>query len=156
MSVIYCIDSCSFIDAGERYYPQDIFPAFWDRLEALLDEGRLKAPVTLLEELQRKDEGWRDWVYSREAKLIVPPDAVLFGAVTEVVAQYQAQNPAQFNPDKLTGDPFFIALAKCRRMTLITTEQSRPGGFRIPAICRPLGVKTITLLDMIRQEGWRF
>lgn len=156
MGVIYCIDSSSFIDAGERYYPQDIFPAFWDRLEELLEEGRLKAPITLLEELQKKDDAWRDWVYSREEKLIVPPDAALFETVKEVVAQYQKQNPAQFNPDKLTGDPFFIALAKCRRMTLITTEQSRPGGFRIPALCHPLGVKTITLLDTIRQEGWRF
>lgn len=156
MSVIYCIDSCSFIDAGERYYPQDIFPAFWDRLEALLDAGRLKAPVTLLEELQRKDDDWREWVYARQEKLIVPPDAQLFDVVKEVVAQYQAQNPPQFNPDRLTGDPFFIALAKCQGMTLITTEQSRAGGFRIPAICRPLGVKTTTLLDMIRQEGWRF
>lgn len=156
MSVIYCIDSCSFIDAGERYYPEDIFPAFWSCLENLVDEGRLRAPVTLLEELSRKDEEWRKWVYNRESKLIVPPDDRLFEMVKKVVAQYQLQNPPQFNPDKLTGDPFFIALAKCNDMTLITTEQSRPGGFRIPAICRPLGVKTITLLDMIRLEGWRF
>jgi len=156
VSVIYCIDSCSLIDAGERHYPQDIFPGFWDCLEALLDKGRLKAPVTLMEELQRKDDEWREWVYSREDKLIIPPDAQLFSTVSEVVKQYQVENPSQFNPDKLTGDPFFIALAMCRTMTLITTEQSRPGGFRIPAICRPLGVKTITLLEMIRQEGWRF
>lgn len=154
--MIYCIDSSSFIDAGERYYPQDVFPAFWDKLEQLLDAGRLKAPMTLLEELQRKDDNWRQWVYDREDKLIVPPDAAIFEAVREVVAQYQLQNPHQFNPDKLTGDPFFIALAKCKGMTLITTELSRPGGFRIPAICRPLGVNTITLLNMIRQEGWRF
>jgi hypothetical protein len=154
--MIYCIDSSSFIDAGERYYPQDIFPAFWDKLEQLLDAGRLKAPITLLEELQRKDDDWRQWVYEREDKLIVPPDAAMFDAVRDVVAQYQLQNSHQFNPDKLTGDPFFIALAKCKGMTLITTELSRPGGFRIPAICRPLGVDTITLLNMIRQEGWRF
>ena len=70
MSDIYCIDSCSFIDAGERYYPQDIFPAFWDRLEALLDAGRLKAPVTLLEELQRKDDKWREWVYRSEERRV--------------------------------------------------------------------------------------
>lgn len=154
--MIYCIDSSSFIDAGERYYPQDVFPAFWDRLEQLLEEGRLKAPVTLLEELQRKDDDWREWVYQREDNLIIQPDAAIFDAVKDVVAQYQLQNPSQFNPDKLTGDPFFIALAKCKGMTLITTELSRPGGFRIPAICRPLGVQTITLLNMIRQEGWRF
>lgn len=156
MSIIYCIDSCSFIDAGERYYPQDIFPAFWERLEALLDSGRLKAPLTLLEELKGKDDAWRDWVYDREEKLIIPPDEPLFEAVKDVVAQYQMQNPSQFNPDKLTGDPFFIALAKCNGMTLITTEQSRPGGFRIPAICRPLNIQTTTLLGMIRQEGWSF
>lgn len=125
-------------------------------LEQLIDAERLKAPVTLLEELKRKDDAWREWVYMREDKLIVPPEAPFFDAVKDVVAQYQAQNPPQFNPDKLSGDPFFIALAKYKGMTLITTEQSRPGGFRIPAICRPLDVPTVTLLEMIRQEGWRF
>ena len=47
--MIYCIDTSAMIDAGLRYYPADLFPIFWERMDALADEGRLKAPPTLIE-----------------------------------------------------------------------------------------------------------
>jgi hypothetical protein len=46
------------------YYPQDICSAFGDKLEQLRDAGRLKAPMTLREELQGKDDDWRQRVLS--------------------------------------------------------------------------------------------
>ena len=154
--MIYCIDTSSLIDAGERYYPQDVFPAFWKKLELLVDNGRLQAPPTLLEELTKKDDKWREWVYEREDKIIVPFDGSIFETVKQVVEVYKNQSINQFNPDKLTGDPFFIALSKTKNMTLITSEQCRMGGFKIPSICKPLGVQTTSLLNMIRNEGWSF
>jgi len=52
--IVYCIDTSTMIDAGERYYPIDIFPGFWERLDGLVDAGRLKAPATLIDERKRK------------------------------------------------------------------------------------------------------
>ena len=153
---VYCIDSSSIIDAGERYYPEDIFPTFWERLDGLANEGRLKAPGQLIEELKRKSDTWRKWVYDRQLTLIDEPDEAFFEAVKAVVSQYQKQNPAQFNPDRLTYDPFFIALALSKGYTLITSELSRPGGFRIPAICSGVGVQSMGLLSVVRAEGWKF
>jgi hypothetical protein len=144
------------IDAGERYYPEDIFPTFWERLDGLANAGRLKAPNQLIEEMKKKSENWRKWVYDRQAALIQEPDQDFIVAVKSVVSQYQKQSPAQFNPDRLTNDPFFIALAKSKGYTLITSELSRPGGFRIPAICKGVGVQSITLLGVVRAEGWKF
>lgn len=148
----YCIDTNIFIDAGERYYPPDIVPGFWKNLDALIDAGRLKAPEMLIEELERKDDDWRQWVYDRKDKLIVPMDMSQVDAVKQVMAVYQAQSS---NISRVTGDPFFIALAQSQGLTVVTSESERKGKVKIPKICDALGVKSISLLDLMRREGWR-
>ena len=149
----YCIDTSSIIDAGERNYPPDVFPGFWTNMDALIGADRLKAPEMLLDELKKKTDEWRQWVYDREASLIIRVDGLILATMPEVVDIYTKQ---RVKPDNLTGDPFFIATAKVHGLTLITSEKQRPGGARIPAICQALGVSTISLVGMLRQEGWKF
>lgn len=148
----YCIDTSVFIDAGERYYPSDIVPGFWKNLDALIQAGRLKGPEMLIEELERKDDEWRHWVYARKEAMIVPMDSGQLAAVRDVVAVYAA---AGIDANRITGDPFFIALALAQGLTLVTSEKPRRGGAKIPKICTALGVPSINLLDLMRREGWR-
>ncbi len=148
----YCIDTNVFIDAGERYYPPDIVPGFWENLDALIGANRMKAPEMLIEELERKDDEWRKWVYERKETLIVPMDLPQIEAVQKVVAVYAAQG---IDNNRLTGDPFFIALALANGLTMVTNEKPRRGGAKIPKICAALGVPSINLLDLMRREGWR-
>src|SRR4051812_21806676 len=115
----YCIDTSTVIDAGERYYPIDIFPAFWDRLDALIQEGRLKAPQTLIDELEGKDDAWRDWVYQRKNLMIWEIDADIQQALTDsVMPIYQK---LVRNVDSIKGDPFFIASSIVKKACLITS-----------------------------------
>jgi hypothetical protein len=150
--VSYCIDTNIFIDAGERYYPPDIVPGFWKNLDELIDGGRLKAPEMLIEELERKDDDWRQWVYDRREKLIVPMDMPQVDALKRVMTVYQAQSS---NISRVTGDPFFIALALEQGLTVVTSESERKGKVKIPKICDALGRKSINLLEMMRRENWR-
>jgi 5'(3')-deoxyribonucleotidase len=154
--VKYCIDTCAIVDAGERYYPIDIFPSFWQNLDALAQSGRLKAPEMLITELAQKTDSWRDWVYLRSSNILIPHDRIFFAHVKNIVSIYEQANNGQFNIEKIGGDPFFIAFAKQHNLTLITVENSRPGGFRIPSISKQAGVKTINLLGLNRSEGWTF
>lgn len=148
----YCIDTNIFIDAGERYYPPDIVPGFWENLDGLIGAGRLKAPEMLIEELERKDDDWRQWVYARKETLIVPMDLPQVEAVKRVMAIYQAQSS---NVSRVTGDPFFIALALAQGLTVVTSESERKGKVKIPKICAALGVPSISLLELMRRENWR-
>lgn len=148
----YCIDTNIFIDAGERYYPPDIVPGFWKNLDGLIDAGRFKAPEMLLEELERKDDTWRQWVYDRKETLIVPMDLPQVEAVKRVMDVYQAQSS---NVSRVTGDPFFIGLALAQGLTIVTNESERKGKVKIPKICAALGVPSISLLEMMRREKWR-
>lgn len=153
MTVRYCIDTSSVIDAGERFYPIDIFPAFWDRLDDLILTGRLKAPQTLIDELKDKDDAWRDWVYARKNDLILPIDDLTQIAMGQVMIVYAA---AVTNVDSIKGDPFFIATSMAHGFRLITSEAPRRGGVKIPRICDNLGVQWCPLLGMVRNEGWTF
>jgi len=149
----YCIDTSSFIDAGERYYPPDVFPGFWENMQGLISSGRLRAPDTLLDELKKKDDAWRQWVYQREANLIITIDGAILALIPDVLAIYKSEG---VSTDNITGDPFFIATAKVHDLTLITSEKQRQGGAKIPAICSKFDVKTTGLVEMLRNEGWKF
>lgn len=151
--MIYCIDTSAMIDAGNRHYPSDLFPAFWEKMDGLAGAGRLKAPPMLVEELEKRDEEWRKWVYDREAQIIVPPDAPFLDNMKNVVHTYTQLGA---DPERLTGDPFFISLSLTKGMTLLTSERPNKGPVKIPRVCEAVGVPTITLLNFMRQEGWRF
>jgi len=150
--VSYCIDTNVFIDAGERYYPIDIVPGFWENVDGLIASGRMKAPEMLIEELERKDDAWRQWVYERKETLIVPMDLPQIEAVRKVMAVYAAEG---IDANRIAGDPFFIALALANGLTVVTNEKPRRGGAKIPKICAALGVPSIGLLDLMRRERWR-
>jgi predicted nucleic acid-binding protein len=148
----YCIDTSVFIDAGERYYPPDIVPGFWEKLDAMIAAGRFNAPEMLITELEGKDDDWRQWVYERKEALIVPMDLPQVEAMQKVMAAYMAQG---IDASRITGDPFFIALALARGLTVVTSEKPRKGGAKIPKLCDALGVQNINLLEMMRRENWR-
>ena len=73
-------------------------------------------------------------------------------ALKRVMTVYQAQSS---NISRVTGDPFFIALALAQGLTVVTSESERKGKVKIPKICDALGVKSINLLEMMRRENWR-
>lgn len=150
---VYCIDTSTIIDAGERYYPIDVFPGFWEKLDKLIIAGRLKAPETLIDELEGKADDWRQWVYDRRDAMIWEIDPVIQHAMSVVMPVYAANTK---NLDSVKGDPFFIAAAMAHSACLITSEQPRRGGVKIPKICDALAVKWAPLLAVVRTEGWTF
>lgn len=150
---VYCIDTSTVIDAGERYYPIDIFPAFWEKLDVLITAGRLKAPQTLIDELSEKDDVWRQWVYDRKDAMIWPIDESILAAMNVVMPVYASNTT---NLDSVKGDPFFIAASRAKGATLITSEKPRKGGVKIPKVCDQVGVVWTPLLDVVRAEQWRF
>lgn len=153
MTKVYCVDTSVVIDAGERHYPIDVFPAFWERLDKMISDGRLKAPKTLIDELEQKDDSWRKWVYDRQSAMIWPVDEPLQKAMTNVMTVYAG---SVANLDSIKGDPFFIAASITYGATLITSERPKGGGVKIPRICEQMNVKWCSLLGMLRVEGWKF
>ncbi len=151
----YVFDTSALIGAWVRSYPPDAFPQLWNHLDALATGGRLFVPEQVLEELMAQEDDLLDWVKRRANAIVVPTTRDIMLAAREVLSDHP--NLAKPGTGRGKADPFVIALAAIRSLPVVTQEQggsaSKP---RIPYVCRGMRIGCMTMLDVIRAEGWRF
>ncbi len=151
----YCVDTSSLIEAWERRYPRECFPTFWQRMDGLVTTGQLVAPDEVKAELQKKSEVWT-WAKPHAEALFAPVDVPMQEGVIEILQRFQAMMKRR--PGRSAADPWVVALARIRDLTVVTEEGAISGEAnpKVPLICETFGVRWIPLRDLIRREGWRF
>ena len=156
---IYAVDSSSLMDWQGRYFPTDVFTGLVERVEELIAGGRFIAPALVKEEVGAVGTaGLIAWT-ENHAGIFIP--------TAEVLAEAQAiQN--QFvglrdpKAEYEEADAYVIALARMRGGTVVTqetpaAEKRNPKRTHfIPDVCRELGISCISLLGLMRREGWEF
>lgn len=151
----YVFDTSAFIEAWVRSYPPDSFPQLWEKIDDLVNEGRLIAPEEVLEELRAQDDDLHAWVKERSTKVIQPTSRALMLEARTILSNHPLLTKS--GTGRSGADPFVIALAVLRGCPLVTQErggsQSKP---RIPYVCKAQGIACVTLLELIRVERWSF
>lgn len=150
----YSVDASSIIQAWTNRYPIDVLPAFWEDLESLIENGDLRVIDEVYEEIKRKEDKLFAWVKVRPS-LIVELDEEVQAAVTEILASHRYL--VEEKRGRSGGDPFVIALAKVRGLTVVTEERMSPSPARkpkIPDVCSAYAIRCINVLDLIRENGW--
>lgn len=149
----YCIDTSSLIAAWQERYPIENFPPFWDKVDSLILDRRLIAPIEVLNETKKRSDELHAWLKARPSAFRDLDEPVQIQAA-EVLAQF----PRLVGERKLrtSADPFVIALARVEGVKLVTDEKptgnlSRPN---IPDVCTALGMDTMGLIDLIKAEKW--
>lgn len=152
----YSVDTSGLIDGLERYYPEESFPALWQKIDELVAEGRFLLSEEVWEEVKSKDAVVRAWCEPRKGNLIVPTTAEVAVSVRELLAEYPRLVANMKNRNR--ADPFVIAVAKLRPATVVTGEG--PGGSanrpKIPFICDAIGIPCVRFTDIVTTEGWTF
>ena len=151
----YSIDTSAILDGWRRYYPPDVFPQLWKEMRGLIHTGRLLAIEEVLHEIKKKDDEVAEWV-AQHQRMVVAIDDQIQIAVARILSQFDRLVNTQRN--RSLADPWVIALAQTRSLTVVTGERetgklSRP---MIPDVCRALGIRCINLLQLFREEGWVF
>ena len=156
---IYCVDSSSFMDWQARYYPADVFPNLSDKIDSLVSGKRLVIPALVQEELQVVGTaGIISWVKERK-HIIVPTKDILSEALT---IQNQFTGLLDPRAEYEEADAYVIALARISKGVVVTQETSAAEKRNpkrthfIPDVCRELGLQCVSLLGLIRLEGWTF
>jgi len=157
---IYCIDTNSLMDWQARYYPTDIFTGVRTRMEQLVVEGRLISPALVHEEVGAVGTpeliGWT----KSNKSMFLPNEAVLSGALA-----IQHRFPGLLDPkaEYEEADAYIIALAQKTPNGIVVTqetpaaEKNKPRRTHfIPDVCRELGIPCISILGVMRKEGWTF
>jgi hypothetical protein len=152
--VTYCIDTSALIAAWSERYPIKRIPPFWNRLDDLVKDGRLVAPVDVRREIQKKADGLHAWVSERKSMFVELEEPIQLRA-KDLLRHFPwlLKNV----PGKSPADPFVVALAQERGLTVIT-EEGRGGVKKpqIPFVCEARGVKCINLLGLLEEEDWVF
>ena len=162
---MYIIDANIFIDAGKKFYPNDIFPSFWERLSEpqLLDRTYMIRSV--YNELIKGNDEVSFWVdhHMRDKLVEDVNDAVVLKKWAEIIQfvsssdSYKKQAARTWSKHTV-ADPWLIAVASINDWTIVTNEQSgnpHPGGqsarAKIPDVCNHFKVHYINHLDWLRE-----
>lgn len=155
-SASYSIDTSALIDGLERYYPERAFRSLWQKMDELINEGRLFISEEVWLEVKAKDAVARAWCEPRLHSLMVPTDAKEAREVRRILERHERLVMAMKGRNR--ADPFVIAIGRLLDAIVVTGEGSdgtanRP---KIPYICRDLGLPCIGITDLILQEDWVF
>jgi hypothetical protein len=156
---VYSVDSSSLMEWQGRYYPPDVFSGLVVKVDELIAAGRILAPALVKDEIGAVGTaGLIDWT-EKNAGIFVPTAEVLAAAQT---IQNQFAGLRDPKAEYEEADAYVVALARMRNGIVVTQEtpaaekrNPRRTHF-IPDVCRELGITCISLLGLMRREGWRF
>jgi hypothetical protein len=154
----YAADTSAFMEWQARYYPTDIFTSLPARMEGLIAEQRFFAPELVREELAAV--GTADltaWTAANRSRWV--PTAELLAAAPVIPNRFPGLRDPKAEFEE--ADAYVIALAQLRDGIVVTQETSAAEKRNpkrthfIPDVCRELGLSCISLLGLMRKEGWK-
>ncbi len=154
---MYVIDT-SVVSALHKNYYRDRFPSLWKSFDELVASGQITSTREAFRELE--DFGGDSFIWAKENEVIfTTPDAAEAAVVVQIysVAHFQANMEKQkLLKGGRNADPFLIARAAVVGGTVLTMEQLKPGGAKIPNICAHFNVPCVDLRGFMEKEGWAF
>ncbi len=155
---MFVFDTSAYISGWNHHLRPRNFPGVWALLEAALDNGRIISPRAVYAELEAKDDELYAWARPRAALFVEASEEIQRAA--GVIQQELPENPL-----RNVADPWVIAEAQARELTVVTYEGQTFAGARIPitrwhrsmpGICQHYGVACVTLPDAIDALGGVF
>jgi PIN domain nuclease of toxin-antitoxin system len=118
------------------------------------NSGEILVVDEVAQELGKKDDGAFKWIKERGV-MVIPIDAEIQSHVVYIMSAYSRLVDTKKN--RSVGDPWVIALARARRLTVVTAEKAtgKLAKPKIPDVCKDLGIACIEVVDFFRQQGWR-
>lgn len=157
--MIYVFDNSSLSNILNHYY-QDRFPSFWEKFNEIVSNGNLISVREVRNELTGKFDDETIEVlmeHNKDFFSIPTPEELNF------ITQIYSVRHFQQNLDKkkiLSGgyfaDPFVIVKAKIIEGTVITEEEFKEHGAKIPNICEYFQIPCKKLEGFLTEVDWKF
>ena len=147
------------------YYPFDLAPSFWEQLEEKLKDGSVVLLGMVKNEITEGHDELSNWMKSLQGINIIDhrtPEIIekysrVLGAVQSNTC-YKQSALAEWSRESV-ADPWLIATAAVRKLTIVTFEKKNGGlspknpskNAKIPDVARAFGVKTHDMYYMMRK-----
>lgn len=152
----YCIDTSAILDLWDRWYPPDVFPSVWERIDDLIGNDKLIAPEDVRIELSKIDDDLFAWAQNRD-QMFAPLDMPTQEAVRKIIKQFRGL--AAERKGKQRADVFVVALAQIRGRIVVTGELPDVDPVnprKMPDVCDALSIESMNITQVFREEGWTF
>jgi len=145
----YCIDANALINLMKYPgYPRDIFPMLWEKLESMVERGRLISHVEVYKEIEKQ----RDEIYSwckQNRKIFKDVDECQIQMLNQIERKYNPEYwKTEMNKDSPWADPWLIALSICEDTVIVTDEKDTAD--HIPYVANAFQRQVLNLLDFFR------
>jgi Domain of unknown function (DUF4411) len=152
--MLYLLDASVLITANNSYYPVDRVPEYWDWLRHMGQNGHVKIPIEIFEEIKdgpkdlEKDQLFAWFREDVNKKALVLEEEVDLLSVQTVVSNGYAPDLSDDEIEYIGRDPFLVAyaLAQPKSRCVVTVEVSKPSKKRqnrhLPDVCKDLGVRS--------------
>jgi hypothetical protein len=156
----YLLDANVFMAANNLHYGLDFCPAFWDWLIRENASQKVFSIEKVGDEIEAGDDELADWAKKVAVPLFLKPDAKGLNGMGRV-SQWVTENgytPAAVNTFLQVADYWLVSQALAHGQVVVTHEQpaNTPHKVKIPNVCVGLGIKVMTLFEMLHRERARF
>jgi len=155
--LLYLLDANVLIDASRDYYPLERVPEFWEWLENAGENGNVKIPVEVYEEIRDGKDELANWAKQDQiSTALLFQEEVDVSLVSYATDRGYASDLTDDEVVKIGRDPFLIAYALKNKESrcVVTTEVSKPKKQRanrhLPDVCRDLGVACCNTFEFVR------
>ena len=153
--MVHLVDANVLITAKNTYYQMDRVPEFWEWLVHQGQQGNVKIPQEIIEELRDGNDDLAEWIrqdhVTAALKLVEDVDIQL---VRRVMDEGYAPDLVDDELERVGRDPFLVAhaLAYPDDRTVVTTENSKPrrvrGNRHLPDVCADFDIDCCNTFEM--------
>lgn len=155
----YTIDTSALLtlmNTGEKY-ENKVFKNLWDDISNLCKDGKIISHIEVFKEI--KDGNIKEHIsWAKEHENIfqnydLKNETTIIrdmGAMGDGFIKFLQQGKQK----SVHADPWIVAQAKVNNLILITEESNK--NFRIPHICKELGIRSVDILGLMKEEGWSY
>jgi hypothetical protein len=155
----YWLDADVYIQAKNGPYRFEFAPGFWEFLARQFDEGNIKSPKKVYDELTEGSDLLASWCRRMKNRGICSSSGgkevqECYGRIANYV--YTEYKPHQADEFLKGGDGWVIAHAMATGGIVVAQEspRSKKGRIKVPTISRVFGVKCIGTYDMLGHLGF--
>lgn len=155
ISRIFVVDTSALVDM-KKWYPMDAFTDLWDKIERMVKNGEIKAPMEVFREIKKKDDVLKKWCQAHK-EMFVDENLEIIKNFERVKEKYDSNYWEANIQNDLWADPWVIACALSLEITvddgikyatIITSENTQKPN-RIPVIARKFGIKSMNVPEFM-------
>lgn len=152
--MLFLLDASTLITANNTYYPIDSVPEFWEWLQHQAEQGHVKMPDEIFDEVKDGPTGNNDllfaWIQTAAVKKALKLNETVNAAhVQSAITKGYAPDLTDTEMETLGRDPFLVAYAMAdpKNRIVVTSEVSKPSkkrqNRRLPDVCDTMGVVSV-------------